>query len=201
MANRIDHLLFWTGGVVLPRLGHLAAGQAPACAGDLLCARRLADLERQLAEGDIAAAEFCEQAAAAAGLPGGADGLLPTMLAAATLPLGLEDLLAELAQSVRLGLVSDYPQPWLETILARSGLSRLFGAANICYTAAWPGSDLFKALAAAGVIRPGHTLLVDHDSRRATAAIRRGIDAALYVDARRLRRDLGLWRLVPLELS
>jgi hypothetical protein len=221
MAGRIDHMLFWAGGVILPRLSSLAAHALPASPGPLggapgplggagaggaggaagtdpAVARRLADLERRLAQGEFAPPVFCELAAAAAGAPGMGGALEQAMLAGAGILPGMAGLLEDLAPRARLGLLSDYPRPWLQAIMDRSELARIFSPANIQYTADRPGADLFDALTAEGVIRPGSTLWVDYDSPRAMIAVRRGIDAALCVDARRLRRDLGLWGLVPM---
>jgi hypothetical protein len=159
------------------------------------------DLERELAQGELAAADFCELAASAAGAPGMAQALPQAILARAkTLPR-IAGLLADLAPHVRLGLVSDYPQPWLQAAMEDSELAGFFGPADRQYTASWHGADLFATLTRGGVIRPGHTLWVDYDSPRAGIAIRCGIDAALCVDARRLRRDLGLWGLLPLAAA
>ena len=59
-------------------------------------------------------------------------------------------------------------------------------------------SGLLDTLIAHRVISPGHTLWVDHHSPRTSEALRKGVDAAIFVDARRLRRDLALWLLMPL---
>ena len=197
MTNRIDHLLFWTGGVVLPRLSSLALASLPVCGRDLALERRLLGLEGQLAGGACTPAEFCEQAAAAAGAHDLAPSLPEAMLARSqTLP-GVVGVLDDLAPRVRLGLLSDYPRPWLQTIMDGTELARFFSPEEIHYTVDWQGADLFTALVAGGVIRPGHTLWVDYNSPRSGSAIRRGIDAALCVDVRRLRRDLGLWSILP----
>jgi hypothetical protein len=197
MTNRIDHMLFWAGGVVLPRLSALALASLPVSGRDLALERRLTGLERQLAGGECAPAEFCDLAATAAGAPDLAPSLPQAMLARAGMLPGITGVLQDLAPRIRLGLLSDYPRPWLQEILERSELARFFAPAEIHCTADWPGADLFTALTADGVIRPGHTLWIDYDSPRAGTAIRRGIDAALCVDVRRLRRDLGLWSILP----
>ncbi len=49
------------------------------------------------------------------------------------------------------------------------------------------------------MIVPGQTLWVDAHSPRTSAALRKGIDAAIFEDAWRLRRDLGMWDLLPLS--
>ncbi len=200
MASRIDHMLFWTGGVILPQLSRLALRALPVSERNLALERRLAELERQLAQGELAPPAFCELAASAAGEPEMAQPVMDAVLAEAGILPGMAGLLEELAPHVRLGLLSDYPQPWLQVIANRlgPGLARPFGPDDIHYTASWPGPDLFEALVKEGVIHPGRTLWVDHDSPRAIIAVRRGIDAAICVDARRLRRDLSLWGLVPM---
>ena len=59
-------------------------------------------------------------------------------------------------------------------------------------------AGVLDVLIAAEAILPGHTLWVDAHSPRTSAALRKGVDAAIFVDTRRLRRDLALWRLMPL---
>jgi hypothetical protein len=60
-------------------------------------------------------------------------------------------------------------------------------------------SALLEMLIAEGALTPGQSLWVDHHSGRASSVIRSGLDAAIFVDAARLYRDLGLWSLVPFE--
>ena len=117
------------------------------------------------------------------------------------LPLqpGMPLLLSDPALTCEMRLVSDYPSVWLLPALARSGLAGVFPAAEISYVADLGGfSGMFDALIARRVILPGNTLWVDYHSPRTSEALRKGIDAAIFVDARRLRRDFGLWRLAPL---
>ena len=113
---------------------------------------------------------------------------------------GMVSLIEEVALGSEVCLVSDYPAAWLLPALARNGLASHFPADKLFYIADLGGyATLFERLEAVGVIMPGHTLWVDAHSPRTSEALRRGIDAAIYVDARRLRRDLGLWRLVSLS--
>jgi len=110
----------------------------------------------------------------------------------------MPDLIAELALTLEVRLVSDYPSVWLLPALARSGLAGYFPAAEISYVADLGGSaGILGALIATRVILPGHTLWVDGHSPRTSEALRKGVAADIFVDARRLRRDLSLWRLVP----
>ena len=108
-------------------------------------------------------------------------------------------LLSDPALACEMRLVSDYPAVWLLPALARSGLASAFSAAEI---STWPTWGDFQGCLTpsshSGVISPGHTLWVDYHSPRTSEALRKGVDATIFVDARRLRRDLALWRLMPL---
>jgi hypothetical protein len=192
------------GGVVLPPLpGAAASFLAPG--RELPPAQRRALLEAALAlaGGREQSAGFCARAAAICGELGEpAAAQLHERLANELTPLaGIPALLSDPALTCELRLVSDYPAEWLLPALARSGLARIFPAGEIAYVAdlgGFPG--LFDALVERRVIVPGRTLWVDAHSPRTSAALRKGIDAAIFEDARRLRRDLGMWRLLPLSV-
>ena len=62
-------------------------------------------------------------------------------------------------------------------------------------------AGVLDALIASGLVMPGHTLWVDYHWPRTSEALRKGVDTAIFVDARRLRRDLALWRLMPFAAS
>jgi hypothetical protein len=110
----------------------------------------------------------------------------------------MPEMIRELAGTSEISLASDYPREWLIPSLSRSGLTPYCHEHAIVYTAGLGGyTGLFERLVAAGAIIPGHTMWVDFHSRRTSEALSKGIDAAIFVDARRLRRDLGLWGLVP----
>jgi hypothetical protein len=157
----------------------------------------LQEAARMLAAGQEDAGQFCSRAAGAAGER---STMLCASLAAGVDALpGMPDLIAEMAQTCEVRLVSDYPAVWLLPALARSGLAHCFSAAGISYVADLGGfAGILDALVTIGVISPGHTLWVDAHSPRTSEALRKGVDANIFVDARRLRRDLALWRLMPL---
>ena len=112
---------------------------------------------------------------------------------------GMPALLSDPALVCEMRLTSDYPAVWLLPALARSGLAHCFPADEISYVADLRGfTGVLDALIATGVVMPGHTLWVDYHSPRTSEALRKGVDATIFVDARRLRRDLALWRLMPL---
>ncbi len=199
MAQRITRLVFMAGGVVLPTLAEAAT--ALLAPDHTLRPEQLLDLQAAacaLADGRNRSEEFCARAAGICAREAAA-GLLDERLAERLVAQpGMPDLIAKLAEALEVRLVSDYPPGWLLPALARSELARCFPAAEIAYTMDLGGlAGLFDALVADRVLLPGQAIWVDAHSARTSAALRRGIDAAIFVDARRLRRDLGLWRLLP----
>ena len=203
VAPRITRLTLMAGGVVLPSLPEAAASfLAPG--RELPAGQRRALLEASLplADGREPPARFCARAAAICGALGEtAAAQLDERLADELTPLaGIPALLLDPALTCELRLVSDYPAEWLLPALKRSGLARIFPAGEIAYVADLGGFlGLFDALVERRVIVPGQTLWVDAHSPHTSAALRKGIDAAIFEDARRFRRDLGMWRLIPLS--
>jgi len=202
VAQRITQLMLLAGGVVLPTL-------AQAAAFFLVPGRTLTPGQRlglqqaalALAEGREQPAQFCVRAAEICGEHGrAAASRLDEKLANELPPQpGMPSLLTDPTLACEMRLTSDYPAVWLLPALARSGLAGAFSAAEISYVADSGGfSGLFENLIAHRVISPGRTLWVDYHSPRTSEALRKGVDAAIFVDARRLRRDLALWRLMPL---
>jgi hypothetical protein len=199
MANRITRLLFWTGGVVLSSVAQTAyevlrAGDS----GDLKLRRRLLELERGLADGSSSVESFCREAVEGAGAGATAEALAVALPERVRVLPGRDGLIETLYPIVELNLVSDYPQAWLAPILERTGLAAYLPLERVHFAAEVGQGNLFGGLVAAGAIEPGHTLWVDHDSHRTSAAIRHGIDAAVLLSEAQFRRDLGLWGLLPM---
>ena len=202
MTQRITRLMLMAGGVVLPSLAEAAASfLAPGCALPGGQRAALLGAAQALAEGREQPARFCARAAEICGERGEAAAALLHEKLSNELPPqpGMPSLLSDPALTCEMHLVSDYPALWLLPALARSGLAHAFPAAEISYVADLGGfSGMFDALIARRVIVPGQALWIDYHSPRTSEALRKGIDAAIFVDARRLRRDFGLWRLAPL---
>ncbi len=200
--QRIKRFVFWVGGVVLPAASEAAlAILAPERAGDIDLRLRLLDLEKELCFGALDAEAFCRGAVEASGASL-APGDLLDALAARVEPLpGMPKLIGELAATVEMALASDYPRRWLEPALEQGRLARWFAdeRAFVIAERGVPADSgvLFEALVGSGVITPGSSLWIDHNPARTAVALRRGIDAGIFVDAGRLYRDLGLWGLVP----
>lgn len=106
----------------------------------------------------------------------------------------------DLKQTSQVTLFSDYPRVWLQTIQKDSAITDHFTPQNVVYSAELrlndPLNSVFEKLMAKGFIKPGASLWVDAYPMRTSAAIRQGIDAIIYVDERRLRRELILRELL-----
>ena len=202
MAQRITRLAILAGGVLFPTPTE-AVATCLAAGGKLTLAQRggLQQAGRSLADGRTAPAQFCAEVTELCGVRGepAAARLYEQLANELAAQPGLPSLIVDLALTHEVRLVSDYPAAWVLPALRRSGLEGCFPETEIAYVADLGGlAGMFDALVAGGLIVPGHTLWVDSHSRRTSEALRRGIDATIFVDARRFRRDLGLWRLMPL---
>jgi hypothetical protein len=191
------------GGVVLPSLLEATASLlAPRVELPPALRRALLNAALACAEGREHLNQFCIDAVAICGERSGtAAERLHERLARELMPLeGIPALLSDPALTCELRLISDYPAEWLLPALTRGRLARIFPAGEIAYVAALGGfPGLLDALVERRVIVPDQTLWVDAHSPRTSAALRKGIDAIIFEDARRLRRDLGMWRLLPLS--
>jgi hypothetical protein len=199
-ACRINHLVFWADGVVVTRAGRAAwDAVAPGRRPDATTRLELHRLEQGLADGTLSPEEFCKKAGDLAGgsLPkGDLMEKLPNQIA--PIP-GMPEVLEELAcRRCTLSLASGYPRQWLIPALTRCGLSHLLPEDQVWMAAEWGGfPQLLDSLLERGRIVPGRSLWVDHHSLRTAAALRLGIDAAVFVHVRQFYRDLGLWGLAP----
>jgi hypothetical protein len=199
MESRIDHLVFWAGSVVLTPLWR-AAWDALAPSDDPTPRSRqeMHGLERALYDGKLSPEEFCRTASEVS-MSAVAAGDLLEKLPEHVAPIhGMPEVVSELSRKYQLSLASDYPCRWLAPALERAGLSQWFSLDQAWIVAEGGGFPrVLDALLEQGKIHPGRTLWVDVHSLRTSAALRRGIDAAVFVHARQFYRDLGLWGLVP----
>jgi hypothetical protein len=199
---RIERFLFWAGGVLLPRLAEsafevLSQGRE---AEDKQAQLPLRNLEKQLALGQISPAEFCQRAAAEFLAPLSAAELATVLQNRVRAAPGSLALLDELAERYPLSLLSDYPPAWLLPSLPQTGLAKRFPRSSILFPQDFRAPSyqaLLATLVNLEVIQPGKTLIVDGNPERAQLTVRAGIDVTIFVDSRRLRRDLVLWGLAP----
>lgn len=199
---RINRLVFMLGGVIVPPitqtvLATLALHRKP----DAATWPALLDLEKSLTIGAMPPQEYCRQVIQLTGSSVGEDDLFEAIPEHAHPLPGILPLIMQLSPKYSLRLVSDYPRCWMQPILHHTTLSPFFAPETLLVTAEHNLSPeppaLFKLLVDTTMIIPGSSLWVDHNPLRTTAAIRHGIDAAIYVDTNRLIRDLSLWGLVP----
>lgn len=199
-ARRIRELVVWVGGTLLPGPDAVAAGALRAAGATVEAAQMVAvhRLAAQLTWGEIDPASFWRDLGAVVEPPLPPDILAVRVLTTVAPQPGMAELLHTLTDSLPLRLVSDYPREWLEPA-ARAQLGGILEPAQVTYTAALNAGDATwcDALLAAGLLTPGASLWVDRSTRRALAALRRGVDAALCEDAGRFGRDLRLWGLLP----
>ena len=201
---RIDHLALWASGVLVRRVTEVAQdvlwppGEKPTpnlCLG-------LINLERQLSSGALSPEVYCQSAVELAGASMPPADLAFHLENRLDLVPGILAVVDELASHrYRLHMLWNLPRRWLAPVARRTGLAQRFpDEAVIVVEDYLPGSPLvalLNSLVSARVIAPGRSLLVDDDPVRAMATIRLGLDVGIFVDAGRLRRDLGLWRILP----
>ncbi len=201
----IRSVFFWLNGVIAPHLWELTrdvlASNGVETGPGLSFA--LIDLDHELARGAIGSDEYCARAVELASAP-----LSPPELAAAiegrlAVTPGILGLLDELADRCRLCLLADLPHRWLLPLLQQPGLAGRFSDETIVMTGERGARDasagLLEVAVASPAFLPDETLLIDADWLRAVAALRAGLYATIFVDATRLRRDLGLWGLLSLR--
>lgn len=218
---RVQRIGIWFGGVLAPTLSQAALAafkdQEQPRPGGLTrepleypqeARLRLLALEKKLALGQLDPASFCRAAIRLAGAAVSSlelsAGIREQISPRQTHP-ALLSLIGELVSRYPLDLICDYPQEWVLTdspgaIATDVGWQALFSPESVFFTANYHPArsyqDLLQKMYAEGPLWRGKTLLVDADPARNRLAIRMGLDVAVFVDARRLRRDLALWGLV-----
>ncbi len=132
------------------------------------------------------------------------DKLERRILDGAVCSTALIEILEDLSGDFNLWLLADLPPSWVAEILEASHLNPLFPSERKLDRSindeARNYKDFIQRLIQIEELRPGSTLLVDQNARRSSIAIRLGLDVAIYVDPRRLRRDFGLWEIFPFDV-
>ncbi len=196
--KNIQHYYFMAGGVILPRLSPQIIDTLEKQGMAFSERQRLAlfDLERTLFSGALPPGSYFEQvnAAAAPRQPL----VLEEFLQGIDVDAGALSVADELRRNSQCILVSDYPPQWLANVDHRTGVCAHFD--RVIPLQGMGCEDdraaIFSRLCAAGELEAGTSLLVDANPFRTALAIRRGVDAVIYVDERRLRRELKLRALI-----
>ncbi len=199
---RINSLVFVVGGVLTPRIAQVtqAALWPHATPAPEVCLH-LMSMDEALFTGALDAESYCRQAVELAETAISGAALAAHIESALTLIPGISAVLGELAERYPLWLLVNFPRRWFDALMQRSELSQYFAEERIltapCYALANTGEALFTLLTSSGAFVAGRSLLVDDNPRRGMAAIRAGLDCALFVDLPRFRRDLSIWGLLP----
>jgi len=160
--------------------------------------KRLAlfELEQLLFCGTLTADEYLRRVndQVSSPFPISVDGLLKDLL----MDEGALSVVDELRKSYQVVLLCDYPPEWLLEIDRQTDLSARFN--RVIYTRTMNCTDeralFFQQLQARGELVAGECVWVDANPFRTAIAIRQSIDAIIYVEERRLRRELRLRSLI-----
>ncbi len=115
---------------------------------------------------------------------------------------GILEVLEELKKQYSLFLFSQYSPELLNGIFSRLNLGDTFLEKNILFACETGLPDLkaclFEKIISDQWITPGRSIWVDSDPHRTSASIRAGIDTIIFLDSKRLRREIALRGLLPL---
>jgi hypothetical protein len=202
---RIEHLAFWLGGVVISHMWELTRDALIAsgaeCTPELCLA--LIDQETALTVGSVTLDEFCTQAVEFAGTELPPHRLKSQIQQRIRATSGILSVIDALATRYPLHLLSNFPSEWLSVALQRTALAAYFPADSIIMTSELDPDNGYQtlpnALIDSGLCIPGKSLLVADDSILTESSVRASLDAIIFVDTARLRRELFLLHLLPPE--
>lgn len=97
-------------------------------------------------------------------------------------------------------LIVDFPRDWFNAIQQRLGLGEFFSLDRTLFTSELGLTHLVPEIFSQTTSRSGYPrneiILVDGDTPRAVQAVREGYSATIFIDARRLKRDFVLRKLI-----
>lgn len=192
-------VFFWMTGVITPNLLTLAT-RALANLGkpeaNLLALPGWSWLVQGLACGQVDGPAFCTAICQQCGLVIPAGELERQILAQLTPGSKVLETINLLPEAYERWLVVDLPRAWLDAAAGRVGLEPSFQAGR---QVVLPESGLAETMPAALDYLAGKAhiplaegLLIDASNRRAVQALRHGMQAAIFLDARRLEREFIL---------
>ena len=199
----VKKFFFWTGGVILPRIVSATIELLEKKSRHSLLNHQrflLYEAEKDLAMGRMTPEAYLIQSCSLIDGLISPDNLCRELIEWMKVDTGALSTAMDLMQSSQVYLVSDYPRAWNQASQNQMKMISQFTANNVIYSAEMqledPFSSVFEELTAGGVIEQGASLWVDAHPLRISAAIRSGMDAIIYVDERRLRRELNLRQLL-----
>jgi|GEM_PF-1926101 len=201
-------LFFWLGGVLAPSIPDLIAHtlfKSPIEKVNIHARLRTRQLTTDLCLGHITAEAFCHTL-----IQEHANGLTIAELETAVknavqLRGDVLDVIAQLPSDLERWTICDYPKAWYEAAIGDRGLAEVFFSDHILFTVESRLSHLvpniFDHLSSATGHPLDTCLLIDALTPRAVDAVKHGLDATIFVDARRLKRDFVLRRMLPFPLG
>jgi hypothetical protein len=201
--KQINNFFFLLGSVILPRIASITIKLLEEKnSSPLINNQRLIiyESENKLVVGKITPDAYLDQMCSLFNVFKTRDDLFIELMKLIQVDEGALSIIIGLMQTNQVYICSDYPRTWLQAIQHNLQLLNSFPPKNTVYTAELDLSQhlnsVFEKLMVAGLIEPGASLWVDAYPLRTTASIRLGIDAIIYVDERRLRRELSLRKLL-----
>jgi len=199
----IDTIFFWQDGVITTSIANTAIEQLEDAMGttlDMDMRLQIRDWGLDLQLGRLESPEFCEKVLGLTEAPLRErelferiqDGLAPVP--------GVMEVLQELKGQYDLWMIGLCPSDWLTPIAQRLDLMPVFPGESIlvCPEAGLDSliPDVFELAMQRAAKSIGQCLLVAPNPAITTAAVNMGLNAILFADARRLRRELGLRKLL-----
>lgn len=115
--------------------------------------------------------------------------------------LGIFDILYELRSLYPLTLFSQYPPDLLNKISVSPKITELFPERNIIFSNEIGQRDQLDSIIRKvlnSTVTLGKSIWVDFDGRLTSNVMRLGVDAIIFIDSEKLRREIALRGLLPL---
>jgi phosphoglycolate phosphatase-like HAD superfamily hydrolase len=200
----ISTVFFWMEGTVVSSLAQAATDRVQGALGgdaDASTRMEIIDLATQMNLGRVDGLSFCQSVVDLVQVPMNAEDLAATIQADVQPIPGMHRLLQDLKEAYNLWLIATCPSDWLETIRERVEVLKFFPADAIVQR---PESGLKRLvpdvleLAQESAGAPTEScLFVARKSAITTAAVNLSLNAIIFADARRLRRELAMRKLLP----
>jgi beta-phosphoglucomutase-like phosphatase (HAD superfamily) len=200
----IDTILFWQDGVITTSLAEVTISQLESASGSVMETRarvEIRDRALDLQRGRIDGSAFCQRALELTQAPLDEQELAAQIQRSVKPVPGVLEVVKELEGKYGLWLMAHCPRTWLLPIAERLDMLHLFPGESILIC---PELGLGRLLpdvfylAAQRAAKPIEAcLLVAPQSAITTAAVNIGLNSIIFTDAYRMRRELGLRKLLP----
>lgn len=202
--SKIQTIFFWLGGVITETIPQAVARglcRQPIEKVNIQARLHLRELVEDLYLGRMTGLSFCERAIEASGISFAAEELEAMIKDTAPLRASVLEVIKELPDTYQLWLISDYPPDWYGAIADRFGLAAHFAEDRSIFTSGCRLTqivpDIFYYIVRQANQPMEACLMIDGISARAVEAVKHGLPSAIFVDARRLKVDFILRRMLP----